>query len=552
VQREPVRSSVAAIRALAFAAVVLASGVCDARPVSAPIVGGETTADYPAVGALLVGASAATARTACTVSLVGCRTVVTAAHCVCPTTGKECQNLDVPPSLFVYFAHAGFFTVESIRVHRDYRFPTADLAVLQLATTVTGIEPLLPNDVDAPELGSDGTIVGFGWETAATADSGLKRDGAVATASCAKGVSDATSVCWEYTGDDADTCGPDAGGPLLIDMGYGPTLAGVVSGEDSSTCLPTDQAHATDVFAYLNWIEQAADGDLYTWQCDDVPAVGADEVSTEDFTDELGSAQTSVVESVDVGMNATELRVALQGSEHPGTDFDLYVRHGDEATPAAFDCSGVGSGQYAFCRIMNPEYGTWFLRAERVAGEGPVQLVATVIGGDYPECGNGIREPGEDCDDTDLGTCTAGCDDDCYCVQCSDTDLDVRQIELWPKLYLGAMLGDAAGTWAEIDPSIDGITFELSDGAHTAPVEIPGDDPGWVIAKPERGRFRWRGGQGSPIRRLDLSTNPKRPGRWRLVLKGKDVPATDAVDLASLVVRVKIGSSCAQRGFRHR
>ena len=300
------------IGTLAFTAIVLMTGVCGARPVSAPIVGGQLTAEYPAVGALLVGATTATATTACTVSLVGCRTVVTAAHCVCPTTGKLCQDLDVPPNLFVYFAHAGFFNVESVQVHRDYDSPTADIAVLRLATPVTGIEPLLPNDVEPPAFESDGTIVGFGWETAATADSGLKREGAVVTVPCADDVSDATSICWEYTGLDADTCGPDAGGPLLIEMGYGLALAGIASGGDSPTCLPTDHAYATDVFRYLGWIDQAADGDLYTWQCNDVPAVGSDEVSTADFTDQLTAAQASVVESVAVGLNATELRVALQ------------------------------------------------------------------------------------------------------------------------------------------------------------------------------------------------------------------------------------------------
>jgi len=548
-QRRSVRLSARSLGALAFAVLVLASSVCRAQPVSARIVGGQLTSEHPAVGALLVGASPATATTACTVSLVGCRTVVTAAHCVCPTTGKTCQDLDVPPNLFVYFAHAGFFTIETIRVHRDYRFPTADVAVLRLATTVTGIEPLLPNDVEPPPFESEGTIVGFGGETAATGDSGLKREGTVLTEPCADGVSDTTSICWQYTGDDADTCGPDAGGPLLIEMGYGPALAGIASGGDSPTCLPTDHAHATDVFAYLGWIDEAADGDLYAWECDDVPAVGTDEVSVGTFTDELTAARTSVVESVAVGLNATELRVALHGSEQPGTDFDLYVRHGEEPTTTAFDCSGTGTGQYAFCRIANPEHGPWFVRAERVGGQGSFQLVATAIGGDYPECGNAIREPGEDCDDTDLGTCTAGCDADCYCVQCSDSDLDVRQIDLWPKLHLGAVLGNAEGTYAEIDPSVDGITFEFLDATHGAPVEIPPDDEGWVIVKPERGRFRWRGAAGSPIRRLDLRTDPKRPARWRLTLKGRDVPGMNAIDLGRLTVRVKIGSSCAQRSF---
>ena len=119
------------------------------------------------------------------------------------------------------------------------------------------------------------------------------------------------------------------------------------------------------------------------------------------------------------------------------------------------------------------------------------------------------------------------------------------------EAQLGAVLGDAEGTY-EIDPSVDGITFELLDAAHSAPIEIPPDDAGWVIVKPERGRFRWRGGPESPVRRLDLQTNPKRPTRWRLTVKGRDVPGTEAIDLGSLTVRVKIGSSCAQRSFRRR
>ena len=538
--------------ARAVVTLLLATGVCGAAPVSAPIVGGALTAEHPAVGALLVGTSPETATTACTATLVGCQTVVTAAHCVCPGTGKTCKSSDVPPGLVVYFPHAGFFTIDAVRVHPDYEFPTADVAVLQLATIVTGIEPLLPNYVDAPPFDSEGTIVGFGWETAATRDGGLKREGTVSTAPCTGDVSDDTSICWEYDGVGADTCGPDSGGPLLIDLGEGAMLAGVASGGDTGTCLPTDHAHATSLYAYLDWIEDASAGDLYTWQCDDVPAVGGDEASVSAFTDHLTAAQPFVVENVAVGPNTTELRIALHGSEQPGTDFDLYVRAGEAPAPDAFDCSWTGTGQYAFCRIMDPEPGTWFVRAERVSGEGAFQLVATTIGGDFPECGNGLREPGEDCDDTDLGACTTGCTEDCFCLRCSASDLDVREIELWPKLHLGAMLGDALGTYADLDPSLEGITIELLDATQSAPIEIPPEDPGWVIVKPERGRFRWRGEPGSPIRRLDLRTNPKRPTRWRLALKGKDVPGMETIDLGTLAVRVKAGSRCAERRFRAR
>ncbi|MCI0635534.1 MAG: hypothetical protein L0206_16715, partial [Actinobacteria bacterium] len=203
---------------------------------------------------------------------------------------------------------------------------------------------------------------------------------------------------------------------------------------------------------------------------------------------------------------------------------------------------------YAFCRIVDPEPGTWFLRAERVGGEGVFQLLATTIGGDYPECGNGIHEPGEECDDTDVATCPTGCSQDCTCLQCS-SDLDVREIELWPKLFLFAALGDGFGTYADLDPSIEGVRIELIDAKQSAPIDVPSDDPGWVIVNPERGRFRWRGTPESPIRRLDLRTSPKRRNRWRLTVKGKDVPGTETIDYATLTVRVVVGSRCAERRF---
>src|SRR5512143_2845386 len=98
----------------ALAAVVLSVLAAAARasgPVSAPIVGGTTTTDFPAVGALLAGADPASAITSCTGTLVGCRTLLTAAHCVCPGTGAECQGTTAPGAAVVFFAHAGFVPI---------------------------------------------------------------------------------------------------------------------------------------------------------------------------------------------------------------------------------------------------------------------------------------------------------------------------------------------------------------------------------------------------------------------------------------------------------
>src|SRR5437867_4162512 len=127
----------------------------------ANIVNGRLTAGFPAAGALLLGDDPATAVTGCSGVLVGCETFLTAAHCVCETNGADCQGARAPSPLgrLVYLQHAGFFRAASIRVHPDYRFPQADLAVIKLTTPVTGVAPA-PLALPPPPPGGTGTIVG--------------------------------------------------------------------------------------------------------------------------------------------------------------------------------------------------------------------------------------------------------------------------------------------------------------------------------------------------------------------------------------------------------
>ena len=538
--------------AVAFvAALGIVVGGAWARPIVASIVNGTPTIDHPAVGALLVGAAPGAARTLCTATLVGCRTVLTAAHCVCVGDGAACQppNAPVPDGMRVYFAHAGFVAVEQVTVHPDYVFPVADVAVLRLAEPVTAIAPASIATVASPPAGTPGTVVGFGWENAIARDSGLKRVGSVVTAPCVAGIAGATSVCWDFTGSGANTCEGDSGGPLLVDLGQGAVIAGVTSGGFAADCEATDHSYDADVFVYRDWIAMAAQDDLGTAACGGVPVAGAPGAIVRAFSGDLGVVRPLALQSVGVAPGTTELRVALNGIESPGADFDLYVRGGAAPVAGAFDCSDVGPGQYGFCRIANPSPGSWYLRAERVRGEGLFQLITTTIGGETPSCGNGIRKPGEDCDGADAGTCSTGCTDACRCIACSGSDLDVAQIALTPRLFLQATMGDAVGTYTAIDPATAGVTIELRDATHVLPIVIPPRDPGWVLINPRRGRYRWRGEAGSPLRRLVFRTRPRNPTAWTVVATGKGPAGAADLDYLTLAVRVLLSTRCAERRF---
>jgi len=538
-------------RALAAVALAVFAAAWRAQsPVTAPIVGGTTTTDFPAVGVLLAGADPASAVTNCTGTLVGCRTILTAAHCVCPGTGAECQGMTSPPAGAVaFFAHAGFVPIERIDVHPDYVFPVADVALVRLAADATAIAPLGLNDVATPPFGTSGTIVGFGWQSHTARDTGLKRVGAITTAPCSNGISDATSVCWDYHGTGANTCTGDSGGPLLVDLGTSPRIAGTTSGGFSPTCLPSDHSYDANVFLYRDWIATTAAGDLGTSACGGIPAVGQPGAIATGFTGDLGSARPFAIDSIGVAPGTSELRVSLQGAESALTDFDLYVRGGRAPDAGTFDCSATGPGQYGFCRITSPAPGSWYLRAEQVRGEGLYQIVATTIGGEPSVCGNGVREPSERCDGADMGTCTTGCDAACSCLQCTETDLDVRQIALSPKLFITAGLGDEVGTYVAVDPVSAGVALDLIDATHEVPIVIPPRDPGWVLANPRRGRYRWRGAPGSAVRRVLFRIKGKRPTEWLVTVVGKNVPGTKALDYQTLIVRLALGDRCSERRF---
>lgn len=357
----------------------------------AHVVNGVMTPLYPAVGALLAGSDPDRAGAWCSGTLIGCRSFLTAAHCVCPESGKACQGKGAadPTDYLVFFQHAGFHRVASIEVHPDYVFPTADVAVVTLAASVTGILPLPLNTAAPPEEGERGVIVGFGRSGGHRLDYGLKRSGAVTITRPGGG---ASGLIWWFfrnptgrPGESSNTCNGDSGGPLLLPSSDGLVVAGITSGGHAPDCLSDDSSFDTDVSSYAEWVlSRIASSDT---SCLHMPHVGDAATVTISTDGELDELHPYRQHDISVPPGTAVLRIGFNAIGDGESDFNIYARPKNANPGAPPACRLEGPGQYGFCELPAPVPGPWEVRVERGTGAGPYQVTVTAFA-----AGDTIRE----------------------------------------------------------------------------------------------------------------------------------------------------------------
>jgi len=216
----------------------------------AAITDGVVHSGHPSVGLMLAnGATVCGTQmhgSLCTVTLVGKRTLLTAAHCIDPAdTYIVCFGAGTTYKPVKMVAHPGW----------DLSTKLNDIAVVVLDKD----PPVTPSIVtwDPMAKGQQVTLVGYGTTGETLTDAGTKRI-AVNT------ISEVEALRFSYLGSGGavgNTCYGDSGGPAFATIGGKEAQVGVTSA-GVKPC--GTKGYSTRLDSFKSWLEQNTGGDLYT------------------------------------------------------------------------------------------------------------------------------------------------------------------------------------------------------------------------------------------------------------------------------------------------
>jgi secreted trypsin-like serine protease len=306
------------------------------------IINGAQDLHHPEVGLLYLQG-----QPACTATLIGSRTVLTAAHCV--TNDKKAPFTTIQA---VSFKVGGvMYMASQVNMHEGYRYSSgrwvADVAVVRLGQPVQDIAPAQVTKTP-PVQGETVTLVGFGY----TSDNAASSFGVKRKAQNTIGQVSGNLITFHgATGSVGNICFGDSGGPAFAVRDGVEYVIGVHSfGEGACGVAEHDQR----VDYYHGWIAQHAQGDLYSGVSEDTSPPSVKFLTPSDNAQTAPTFQAQVAAQDDVVVSRVELFVdgaQVQQKTQPPYNFTVQSLPAGIHDLRAEAVDGAGHRVSSFVRV---------------------------------------------------------------------------------------------------------------------------------------------------------------------------------------------------------
>lgn len=407
------------------------------------ITDGVDHTGHPAVGMVLgytsVSKKTKTVTALCTGTLVGAKTVLTAAHCL-QDPALEYRfyiNGTLLPLLNVPYGGTEHLLASST-VHPAYDATTQenDIAVLRLQDAPAAAPiPIWP---EAVWIGLKIQLIGYGRTSATTDDSGKKR-------SAYNFVAKLLSKTLSYSGTGngvGNTCKGDSGGPVLATIDGKDLLAGV---HYASTCGTVGYASRLDVHA--SWVTTASQGDLAPPPPLSDTAAPAVAITAPLSGATVGSDVTVLATATDPGSGLQSINLSVDG-QHRATAY---------ASPATFPLVGLTPGAHALSATAHDN-----------AGNSASDSVSVTVGADLPDGGvAGDVGALPDVAATDGAAMDGAADGGT-----ADRDADAEVADDVPPTV--AITAPRAGATVGSDLTVEVSADDVGSGLHSVMLEVDG------------------------------------------------------------------------------